>query len=92
MKLAPVEAFGAMAFTLGKYGVAARVLPAGLHVGRRCDKCGSLHGRDINAVQNIGNEAERMIAAGIAGTANRGAVSQVKGHKLLFLQVRSHIL
>jgi|SRR5450631_59043 len=47
----------------------------------RCDKCGSIHDRDINAAQNIRNEAQRMIAAGIAGTASRGTVSQVKGRK-----------
>ena len=38
----------------------------------RCDKCGVLHDRDVNAAQNIRLEAQRMIAAGIAGTANRG--------------------
>jgi putative transposase len=47
----------------------------------QCDKCGTLHDRDINAAQNIRNEAQRMIAAGIAGTANRGTVSQVRGRK-----------
>jgi putative transposase len=47
----------------------------------RCDKCGVLHDRDINAAQNIRLEAQRMIAAGIAGTANRGTVSQGKGRK-----------
>ncbi|MDO9167978.1 MAG: transposase, partial [Methylobacter sp.] len=47
----------------------------------RCDKCGALHDRDINAAQNIRNEAQRMIAAGIAGTANRGTVSQGRGRK-----------
>lgn len=47
----------------------------------RCDKCGVLHDRDINAAQNIRLEAQRMIAAGIAGTANGGTVSQGKGRK-----------
>ena len=47
----------------------------------RCDKCGALHDRDICAAQNIRLEAQRMIAAGIAGTANRGTVSQGRGRK-----------
>lgn len=47
----------------------------------RCDKCGILHDRDINAAQNIRLEAQRMIAAGIAGTANRGTVSRGRGRK-----------
>lgn len=47
----------------------------------RCDKCGVLHDRDVNAARNIRDEAKRMIAAGIAGTANRGTVSQAKGRK-----------
>ena len=62
----------------------------------RCDKCGSVHDRDINAAQNIRNEAQRMIAAGIAGTANRGTVSQVRGRKSSVLaraiDVRSPVL
>lgn len=47
----------------------------------RCDSCGALHDRDVNAAQNIRNEAHRLIAAGIAGTANRGIVSQKRGRK-----------
>jgi putative transposase len=47
----------------------------------RCDQCGTLHDRDINAAQNIRNEAQRMIAAGIAGTAHRGTASQGRGRK-----------
>jgi len=47
----------------------------------RCDKCGTRHDRDVNAAQNIRLEAQRMIAAGIAGTANRGNVSRGKGRK-----------
>jgi putative transposase len=47
----------------------------------RCDKCGASHDRDINAAQNIRIEAQRMIAAGIAGTANRGTVSHGRGRK-----------
>ena len=62
----------------------------------RCDKCGTSHDRDINAAQNIRNEAQRMIAAGIAGTAGRGTVSQVKGRKSSVLaravDVRSSVL
>lgn len=47
----------------------------------RCDKCGTQHDRDVNAAQNIRLEAQRMIAAGIAGTANGGTVSQGRGRK-----------
>lgn len=47
----------------------------------RCDRCGILHDRDINAAQNIRNEAQRMISAGAVETANRGAVSQAGGRK-----------
>ncbi len=47
----------------------------------RCDKCGTLHDRDVNAAQNIRQEAQRMIAAGIAGTANGGTVRLGKGRK-----------
>ena len=47
----------------------------------RCNQCGMLHDRDVNAAENIRNEALRMIAAGIAGTANRGIVSQKRGRK-----------
>jgi hypothetical protein len=45
--------------------------------------------RDINAAQNIRLEAQRMIAAGIAGTANEGTVSQAKARDAspLFLLV-----
>ena len=47
----------------------------------RCDKCGTLHDRDTNAAQNIRLEAQRMIAAGTAGTANGGMVSRGAGRK-----------
>lgn len=46
-----------------------------------CDKCGVTHDRDINAAQNISDEAQRMIAAGITATANGGTVSQGRGRK-----------
>jgi putative transposase len=62
----------------------------------RCDKCGTSHDRDICAAKNIRNEAQRMIAAGIAGTASRGTVSQVRGRKSSVLaraiDVRSSVL
>lgn len=62
----------------------------------RCDKCGTSHDRDVNAAQNIRLEAQRMIAAGIAGTANRGNVSRGKGRKSSVLavavEVRSLVL
>ncbi|MDE3021464.1 MAG: hypothetical protein KGI54_06345 [Pseudomonadota bacterium] len=47
----------------------------------RCDKCGILHDRDTNAAQNISLEAQRMIVAGTAGTANGGMVSRGAGRK-----------
>jgi len=47
----------------------------------RCSKCGVLHDRDVNAAMNIRDEAARMIAAGIAVTASRGAVSRVGGRR-----------
>jgi putative transposase len=47
----------------------------------RCESCGTLHDRDVNAAQNIRDEAKRLIAAGIAGTASRGTVSRVGGRK-----------
>ncbi len=61
-----------------------------------CDQCATVHDRDINAAKNIRNEAQRMIAAGIAGTANRGIVSQARGRKSSVLanavEVRSPVL
>jgi len=47
----------------------------------KCDKCEKIHDRDINAAKNIALEAQRMIAAGIAGTANRGNASHGRGRK-----------
>ena len=46
-----------------------------------CVHCGTRHDRDINAAKNIRLEAQRMIAAGIAGTANGGKVSRGKGRR-----------
>jgi len=47
----------------------------------RCSECGVLHDRDTNAALNIRREAQRIIAAGIAGTANRGSVRRVISRK-----------
>lgn len=47
----------------------------------RCDRCNTRHDRDINAAKNIAAEATRKIAAGIAGTASGGVVSQGRGRK-----------
>jgi len=62
----------------------------------QCDKCDMRHDRDINAAKNISAEAQRFIAAGIAGTANRGTVSQSIKRKLSVLaravEVRSSVL
>jgi putative transposase len=47
----------------------------------QCNNCGTVHDRDTNAGSNIRDEASRMIAAGTAVTAVRGAVSQCRGRK-----------
>lgn len=47
----------------------------------KCTECGAEHDRDINAAKNIALEAQRMIAAGIAGTASRGNVRNKTGRK-----------
>ena len=61
-----------------------------------CVHCGALHDRDVNAAKNIGQEAQRLIAAGIAGTANRGIVSQKRGRKASVsahaVEIRSPVL
>jgi len=47
----------------------------------KCTECGAEHDRDINAAKNIALEAQRIIAAGIAGTASRGNVRNKAGIK-----------
>lgn len=47
----------------------------------KCIECGAEHDRDINAAKNIALEAQRMIAAGTAGTASRGNVRNKTGRK-----------
>lgn len=62
----------------------------------RCDKCGSLHDRDVNAARNIALEAQRIIAVGMTGTANRGNVRSKAGRKSsvcsVAVEVRSPVL
>ena len=62
----------------------------------KCDKCGSLHDRDVNAAKNIALEAQRIIAVGMTGTANRGNVSHGGGRKssvhAVAVEVRSSVL
>ena len=61
-----------------------------------CDKCGVKHDRDINAAQNIRNEAQRMIAAGAVATANGGTIRRSSGRKSSVIagagEVRSSVL
>ncbi len=61
-----------------------------------CQSCGTLHDRDVNAAKNIALEAQRLIAAGIAGTANRGNVRNKSGRKSsvcsVAVEVRSSVL
>ncbi len=61
-----------------------------------CKNCGALHDRDVNAAKNIALEAQRLIAAGIAGTANRGNVRNKAGRKSsvcsVAIEVRSSVL
>lgn len=47
----------------------------------KCNHCGSTHDRDVNAARNIALEAQRIIAAGMAETANGGLVSRGRGRK-----------
>jgi len=61
-------------------GHVAQSLPLNVRVWT-CNQCGTLHDRDINAAKNIALEAQRIIAVGMTGTANRGTVSRGKGRK-----------
>lgn len=46
-----------------------------------CQHCNAVHDRDINAAINIKQEAQRLIAAGAAATANGDAIRQSKRRK-----------
>jgi putative transposase len=61
-------------------GHVARSLPLSIRAWT-CEHCGALHDRDVNAAKNIAQEAQRIIAAGIAVTANRGIVRRGPGRK-----------
>ena len=61
-------------------GHAIKSLPLNIR-NWKCIECGAEHDRDINAAKNIALEAQRMIAAGIAGTASRGNVRNKAGRK-----------
>lgn len=61
-------------------GHVVRSLPLSIRAWT-CDRCHTPHDRDINAAKNIAQEAKRLIAAGIAGTANGGVVRQGRGRK-----------
>jgi putative transposase len=76
-------------------GIVVKSLPLSIR-SWTCENCGTLHDRDVNAARNIALEAQRLIAAGIAGTANRGNVSNKPGRKSsvssVSVEVRSPVL
>ncbi len=76
-------------------GIVVRKLPLNIRAWT-CESCGTLHDRDVNAAKNIALEAKRMIALGIACTANRGNIRNKAGRKFsvcsVVAEVRSHVL
>ncbi len=71
-------------------GIVVKSLPLSVRTWT-CQNCGTSHDRDVNAAKNIALEAQRLIAAGIAGTANRGNVRNKPGRKSSVRSVASDV-